>query len=98
MKVTSRMDQLKQQWPSDGEVVIKVHAFFVAGSYEDPDIVAAEPMYEWIHTDAGEWANAYSLTPIEWHRQFDSNTYGYMYVVTAKFTKQDYVFWKLKYG
>lgn len=91
------MDKSKLTWPSDGHVLVQVYEFVVSGSFDDPDIVAAEPMSHWLNTEAGKWANSHAITSLQWYRSFNHNTYGYIYKVTAVFSKSDYVFWKLKY-
>ena len=58
---------------------------FTMGDVEDPDLYAAQPLYEWERTDKGQWVmnNAYE-TP-SWYRMADVVTYGYKYQIRAKF-------------
>lgn len=61
-----------------------VHKFKVS-DVEDPDLYAAEPLYEWEKSEKGEWImkNAYE-TP-EWHRHLNHLSYSYEYLIRAKF-------------
>lgn len=95
------MGQLKQIWQSkDGLDVITtsyvVHTFRISDA-EDPDIYAAEPIWEWQQSEPGKWIMENAIQKPSWHRHLDMNTYGYMYQIRADLTDAQITYWKLKY-
>lgn len=73
---------------------VVVHSFRV-GDVDDPDLYAAEPLYNWRITEKGQWVMNNSIeTPI-WRRSFDD--YGYKYIIEASFTPENYTFYTLKW-
>jgi hypothetical protein len=77
-------------------IVTKVH-YFRVGDAEDPDIYAAQPLWEFQQTEKGKWIMENSIELPTWHRYVDHNTFGYTYYVTAKLPKEKYTFFKLKF-
>jgi hypothetical protein len=73
---------------------IIAHCFNV-GDVEDPDIYAAEPIWEWQHGEAGKWAMENCSETPSWHRE--TIQYGYWYHVKITLTPKQLVYWKLKY-
>jgi hypothetical protein len=74
-----------------------VHRFQM-GDVDDPDLYAAQPLWEWQQSEMGQWVMNHAVDQPEWHRQTDHLTYGYSYIVTAKLTAKDYTYWILKWG
>ena len=74
---------------------IVAHRFTVA-DVEDPDIYAAQPLWEWQNSEAGKWAMENCAETPSWHRD-DAASYGYSYQVRIKLTPKQLVYWKLKY-
>jgi len=71
---------------------------FRMGDVEDPDLYAAQPLWEWQESEMGKFVMERSVeTPI-WHRQADVANYGYEYAVEAFLKGSDYSFWVLKWG
>jgi hypothetical protein len=74
-----------------------VHRFQM-GDVEDPDLYAAQPLWEWQQSEMGKFVMERSVeTPI-WHRQVDVANYGCQYAVEAFLKGADYSFWVLKWG
>lgn len=73
-----------------------VYRFNVSDS-EDPDLYAAEPMYNWEKSAAGQWVIAHSTEPITWYRNLDLSSYSYQYAIVARLTSQDRTFFELKF-
>jgi hypothetical protein len=74
-----------------------VHRFQM-GDVEDPDLYAAQPLWEWQQSEMGKFVMEKSVeTPI-WHRQVDVANYGHQYAVEAFLKGADYSFWVLKWG
>jgi hypothetical protein len=85
----------------DGKVCeikkVVVHRFRM-GDVDDPDLYAAEPLYQWQCSEMGKWVMARAVDTPEWHRQPDLMQYGYEYAIVAKLKDIDYTFWQLKWG
>lgn len=94
------MDKLKQAWrfdPNSARIIEhKVHFFRVA-DVEDPDLYAAQPIWEWENTEEGKWVMENSNPKPMWERHIDHLTYSYRYVIKAYFTPEQVTYWKLKY-
>ena len=76
---------------------IVVHTFRIAES-EDPEIYAAEPIWQWQQTEMGQWVMAHSRPEPEWHMNHDHTTFGYRVHITATLSDEDSVFFLLKYN
>lgn len=76
---------------------IVVHRFQM-GDVEDPDLYAAQPLYEWQESEQGKWVMERAVETPEWHRHLEPVTYGYRYAIVAKLKDVDYTFWTLKWG
>ena len=74
-----------------------VHRFRM-GDVEDPDLYAAEPLWEWQNSEMGKWVMEKSVETPMWHRQQDQLNYGFQYAVEAWLKGADYSFWALKWG
>jgi hypothetical protein len=61
-----------------------VHTFTM-GDVEDPDLYAAQPLYEWQQSEFGQWVMKNAADTPTWHRHADFTTYGYQYQIRAKF-------------
>lgn len=61
-----------------------VHEFKM-GDVDDPDLYAAQPLYEWQQSEFGQWVMKNAADTPTWHRHADPMSYGYQYRVTAKF-------------
>jgi len=62
---------------------VVVHSFTM-GDVEDPDLYAAQPLYEWQQSPAGQWVMEHAIEPPVWHRMADNISYGYKYRIIAK--------------
>jgi len=66
---------------------VVVHKFSM-GDVEDPDLYAAQPLWEWQESEQGKFIMEHAIeTPI-WHRQADPYNYGHQYVITAELEKK----------
>jgi hypothetical protein len=86
----------------EGDIVeecrqVTVHSFYVSDS-EDPDLYAAEPLYNWEKSEQGQWVMKNATEPPTWHRMADPITMGQKYLITAKLTGPALTQWLLKYG
>jgi len=75
---------------------VVVHSFIVSDS-DDPELHAAQPLYEWQHSEQGQWVMSHAVeTPI-WNMNLDAAMMGYRVSISAKLTDRDYTFWALKW-
>jgi hypothetical protein len=66
---------------------VVVHRFRM-GDVEDPDLYAAQPLWEWQESEAGKFVMEHAVeTPI-WHRQADLQNYGHQYIIVAELEKK----------
>jgi len=73
-----------------------VHSF-VLGDAEDPDLYAAEPMFQWEESEVGQYVMSRAIEPPTWHRQLDATTYGWRYTIVAEMRGADATYFKLKW-
>ena len=76
---------------------VVVHRFRL-GDVDDPDIYAAQPIWEWQQTDAGKFVMEHAVEKPYWTRQLDYHSYGHVYRIMARLSEQDQTFWSLKWG
>ena len=76
---------------------VVVHQFTM-GDVEDPDLYAAEPLWQWQQSEQGQWVMAHAVETPEWHRMADNMSYGYKFAITAKLKGRDYTFWQVKWN
>ena len=85
-----------------GDKVHKIHTVlvheFTMGDVEDPDLYAAQPLWEWQESEMGAWVMERAVEVPEWHRNINYIGYHFEYIVVAKLKDIDYTFWTLKWG
>jgi hypothetical protein len=64
---------------------------------EDPDLMVAQPIYEWQQTEAGKWIMENSNPAPSWHRNHDIYSYGHIYQIRAYLTHKQLTYYKLKF-
>ena len=74
-----------------------VHRFKM-GDVEDPDLYAAQPLWEWQQSDMGKWIMEKSVETPRWHRNHSTTSYHTDYTVQAWLKGADYTFWVLKWA
>jgi hypothetical protein len=75
---------------------ILVHTFRI-GDVDDPEIYAAEPIWEWQQTDAGRFVMEHAVDKPYWIQHRDHSSYHLLYRIMARLSEQNEVFWRLKY-
>ena len=73
---------------------IVVHTFRLS-DVEDPELYAAEPIWEWQQTPAGWWVLEHAVEKPYWTYHYHS--YGYEFNIVARLSEADQIFFKLKY-
>ena len=67
------------------------------GDVEDPDLYAAQPIWEWQESEAGKFVMAHAVEPPYWIRQVDHSSYGHRYKIIARLSEQNQTFFRLKF-
>lgn len=84
------------------EVVEEIHKIvvhrFKVGDVEDPDLYAAQPLWEWEKSEQGQFVINNAVEKPEWHKQIDHSSYQYNYAVVAKLEKKKLSEFYLKWG
>jgi hypothetical protein len=96
----------EQSYEGDQLVVKEIHKIVVhrfrLGDVEDPDLYAAEPLYDWQQSDPGKFVMEHAIDKPTWHRHLDQSTYGYRYAIVAelemKKLSEYYLRWGNKHG
>jgi len=70
---------------------------FNMGDVEDPDLYAAQPMYDWQQSEMGQWVMEHAVETPFWHRHNDPLQWGYRYYIIARLREQDQTYWALKW-
>ncbi len=76
-------------------VKVVVHTFSV-GDVDDPEIYAAQPIYEWQQTEAGKWVMENSIDTY-WARHNNYQSFSLQYRIVATLSEQDATYFALKY-
>ena len=75
---------------------ICVHEFNM-GDVEDPDLYAAQPIWEWQESPAGKFVMTHAVEPPYWIRQADYHSYGHKYKIIARLSEPNQTFFRLKF-
>jgi hypothetical protein len=76
---------------------VVVHRFKV-GDVEDPDLYAAQPLWEWEKSEQGQYIMANAVDKPECKRQIIHMSFEYEYVIIAKLEKKKLSEFYLKWG
>ena len=76
---------------------IVVHEFMM-GDVEDPDLYAAQPLWEWQQSEQGQWIMENSVETPSWYRIPDMMQYGYKFQIRAKLSGPRLTEYLLRYS
>ena len=76
---------------------IVVHEFTM-GDVEDPDLYAAEPLWQWQQSEEGAWIMEHAVETPCWYRIPDQLQYGYKFQVRAKLSGARLTEYMLRHG
>lgn len=86
----------------DNDTVQEIHKIvvhrFKVGDVEDPDMYAAQPMWEWQNTEKGKFVMKNAIEQPEWKRHMDFDSYTYDYAIIAKLEKKKLTEFYLRWG
>ena len=71
---------------------------FALGDVEDPEVYAAQPIYEWEQTEQGKWLKEHSYKQMEWKIAINYDTYGYKVIISAWLEDKDLTYYMLKWN
>ena len=71
---------------------------FSVGDVEDPDLYAAQPMWNWQESEQGKFVMEHAVDQPEWHRQLDHTSYGHKYAITAELESKKLSEFYLRWG
>jgi hypothetical protein len=107
MAITNRPYSEYKNWKAEEVKVIGdravrysdvcVHEFSM-GDVEDPELYAAQPLWEWQQSEAGQWVMENAVDKPYWIQSLDYNSWGHTFKVMARLAEQDQTFWALKWG
>jgi len=70
---------------------------FRMGDVEDPEIYAAQPIWEWQQTEQGQWVLAHCSDP-KYVVEHDNMSWGYRVRLYGEVDDTDATFFQLKWG
>ena len=73
-----------------------VHTFRM-GDNDDPEIYAAQPIWEWQQTEHGKYVMEHSNPRPMWLHNYDYTYYGNVYIIKAYFTPEQLTYYKLRF-
>jgi hypothetical protein len=84
------------------EIVEEIHKVvihrFRLSDVDDPDLYAAEPLYNWEKSEQGQFVMEHAKDKPEWHRQNDYASYGYQYIIIAELEKKKLSEFYMRWG
>jgi hypothetical protein len=98
------MGQIRwQHFEKDGHTFVEeihkvvVHRFKLS-DVDDPDLYAAEPLWQWQQTEAGQFVMEHAINKPEWHRNNNIIHWGYEYAIVAELEKKKLTEFYLRWG
>lgn len=88
---------------SNGQSIVEeihrvvVHRFNMS-DVEDPELYAAQPIWEWQQTDAGKFVMENAVDKPEWHKHMDPMWMGYTFIIVAELEKKKLSEFLLRWG
>ena len=76
---------------------VTVHAFSV-GDVEDPEIYAAQPIWDWQQSDSGKFVMEHAIEIPSYHQSLDYNSFGYRYAIVAELESKKLSEFYLRWG
>jgi hypothetical protein len=73
-------------------------ASFRLGDCEDPELYAAQPIWEWEQTEQGKWVKEHAMETPYYRICNDPETYSYRVDIYGQLDEQHELIYRLKYG
>ncbi len=71
---------------------------FTLSDVEDPEIYAAQPIWEWEKSEQGKWCMEHSTVPVSYRIVTDYQCFGYRVDLYGDLTPENLTFYNLKWG
>jgi len=71
---------------------------FTLADVDDPELYAAQPLWEWQQSEAGKWVMENAVEAPYWIKSRDYITWGCKFKVMARLSDQNQTFWALKWS
>lgn len=71
---------------------------FAMADVEDPELYAAEPIWNWQQTEHGKWCMENAVGEMTFHTDMDYASLGYKCVIVGDLTEEDFTYHQLKWG
>ena len=86
----------------DQQIVDEIHKVVVhkfdLSDVEDPDLYAAEPLWKWEQSEAGQFVMNNAIDRPVWRKYPDPMFMGYRFVITAELEKKKLAEFYLRWG
>jgi hypothetical protein len=97
------MGRVKYQLDKDNSSVVhKIHEVVVhkitLGDVDDPDLMVADPIYQWQQTDAGKFVMENAVITPKWERYQNPMNWGHTYVIIAELEAKKLTEFYLRWG
>jgi hypothetical protein len=70
---------------------------FAMGDVEDPEIYAAEPIYQWEKSEIGQWCHQHAYN-LRFYISPSLESFSQTVIIRGDMTDKDYSFFLLKWG
>ena len=68
------------------------------GDVEDPDLMVAQPIWDWQQSPQGKFVMEHALGQPSWERMLEPINYGWTYVIIAELDAKKITEYYLKFG
>jgi hypothetical protein len=75
-----------------------VHSFLIHDLNDDPVLLAGEKLYEWEHSEPGQFIISRAKKMPKWTYYLDSLTYSYRFDISAEIDEKSITEYYLKWG
>lgn len=76
---------------------IVVHRFRIS-DVDDPEIYAAEPLWEWQQSEQGQFVMTHAIDAPVFHKNLNQSSFEYEYAIVAELEKKKLTEYYLKFG
>lgn len=68
------------------------------GDVEDPEIYAAEPLFDWQNSEKGQWCMENAIDTPYYTISQDYTSWGYTIQIVGELMERDYTYFNLRWG
>ena len=107
MAITRKAEAQYRNWKAEETKLIEgrpvrfsdicVHEFSIS-DVDDPEIYAAEPLWKWQESEAGQWVMENATETPYWISSTNYQTWGHKFKIMARLSEQNQTYFKLKFN